>query len=78
MKALSLKLKDEISDDVERIIKTIHVSRNAYINQAVQFYNTLNKREALREKLRKESSIASATSLEVLREMEELDEHSVK
>lgn len=74
MKVLSLKLKDEVFSEVERLIEKIHVSRNAYINQALAFYNKVNKRRLLRKQLEKESMAVQASSLEVLREMEKLDD----
>jgi predicted transcriptional regulator len=74
MKVLSLKLKDEVFSEAEKLIEKIHVSRNAYINQALAFYNKVNKRRLLRNQLEKESRAARAVSLEVLREMEKLDD----
>lgn len=74
MKVLSLKLKDEVFSEAEKLIEKIHVSRNAYINQALTFYNKVNKRRLLRKQLEKESRETRAVSLEVLREMEKLDD----
>lgn len=74
MKILSLKLKDDVFNEAEKVIGKIHISRNAYINQALTFYNKVNKRKLLRKQLEKESNITQAVSLEVLREMEKLDD----
>ena len=74
MKTLSLKLKEDIFNEVENVIKKIHLSRNAYINEAVSFYNKLNRRKFLRKKLKEESYAVKATSLEILHEMEQLDD----
>lgn len=74
MKVLSLKLKDDVFSEAEKLIEKIHVSRNAYINQALAFYNKVNKRRLLRKQLEKESRETRAVSLEVLREMEKLDD----
>ncbi len=74
MKILSLKLKEDIFDEVENVIKKIHLSRNAYINEALSFYNKLNRRKILRKRLKEESYAVKATSLDVLREMEQLDD----
>lgn len=76
MKVLSLKLKDDVFSEAEKVIERIHVSRNAYINQALAFYNKVNKRRLLRKQLEKESRETRAVSLEVLREMEKLDDDS--
>ena len=74
MKILSLKLRDDIFEDAEQMVHKIHVSRNAYINQALDFYNQINRRKLLRKKLAKESKLTRAVSLEVLGEMEMLDD----
>lgn len=76
MKVLSLKLKDDVFSEAEKLIERIHVSRNAYINQALAFYNKVNKRRLLRKQLEKESRETRAVSLEVLQEMEKLDDDS--
>lgn len=72
MKILSLKLKDDVFSEAEALIKKIHVSRNAYINKALSFYNKVNKRKLLRKQLENESKLVQGISLEVLSEMEKL------
>jgi hypothetical protein len=74
MKTLSLKLKEDIFNEAEEMIKKIHISRNAYINEALSFYNKVNRRKLMREKLHRESGVVRATSLEILSEMEHLDD----
>ena len=74
MKVLSLKLKEDVFEGVENVVRKIRVSRNAYINEALAFYNKLNKRKLLRKKLTKESKAVQATSLEVLHEMEMIED----
>ena len=74
MKTLSLKLKDDIFTEAEKMVYKIHVSRNAYINHAVEFYNKLNKRRMLRKVLQEESKALRADSLDVLKEMEALED----
>ena len=51
MKVLSLKLQEDIFQEAEKVIRAIHLSRNAYINKALHFYNQLNRRKLLRKKL---------------------------
>lgn len=75
MKILSLKLREEIFNDVERVVKNCKISRNAYINEALQFYNKLNQRKAMKQKLHKESRAVSESSLRVLKEFERFEEH---
>ena len=74
MKLLSLKVREEIFTEVEEILKKVHLSRNAYINNALLFYNQLNRRKALRDQLLRESKVAREVSLEVLSEFEKLED----
>jgi len=73
-KAISLKLKDEVYNEVEEIIHRIHVPRNAYINQALSFYNNLNKKKLLKKQLQYESSLVKQNSLEILEEFEKFQD----
>ncbi len=36
---LSLKLKEEVFSEAEKTVEKLDMSRNAYINDAVDFYN---------------------------------------
>ena len=45
-KALSLKVRDEIFQELERIIREAKVPRNTYINNAIDFYNKINRRKS--------------------------------
>lgn len=74
MKVLSLKLKDEVFSESEKMIHKVHISRNAYINKALAFYNRINKRKLLREQLKQESHATRSLSMEVLKEMEKIDD----
>ena len=73
-KTLSLKLQDEIFSETETIVDKIHIPRNAYINQALLFFNKLNKRRLLKSKLQKESKLVADESLIVLKEFEKFEE----
>lgn len=72
MKNLSLKLEDDIFQETEHIISKVKKNRNRYINEAVEFYNRLNKRRLLSEQLGKESKIVEQDPMEVLAEFEKL------
>ncbi len=73
-KTLSLKLKDEIFSETEDIIGSIHKPRNAYINEALSFYNKFIRRKILKGRLKKESRMVSASSLKALHELELLED----
>jgi metal-responsive CopG/Arc/MetJ family transcriptional regulator len=74
MKILSLKLNEDILQETDRVVKNIHMSRNAYINHAVNLYNHLNRRRFLKNKLALESKATAQGSLEVLSEMEKIED----
>jgi hypothetical protein len=71
---LSLKLKDEVFKEAEKTVKKLDTSRNAYINDAVDFYNHMMRRKLLKEQIVRESAAVYNTSLEVLKEFENLDD----
>jgi hypothetical protein len=76
MKNLSLKLDDEVFNETENISGKLHVNRNRYINNAVSFYNKLQKRKLLAGKLAAESKLVQKESMLVLAEFEKLDDES--
>ncbi|MBI4744607.1 MAG: hypothetical protein HY776_07315 [Actinobacteria bacterium] len=73
-KVLSLKLKEEIFKETEKIRKSIKIPRNAYINNALDFYNKIHNRNILKKKLQQESKLVTNESLAVLEEFESLIE----
>jgi predicted transcriptional regulator len=76
MKTLSLKLDDRVFEDTEEVTGYLKKSRNRYINEALEFYNKVKKRDILAEQLAKESSLVAGDSMEVLNEFEGIeDEH---
>ncbi len=72
MKNLSLKMDDTVFNETERITTKISKNRNRYINEAVQFYNLLQKRKIISSQLQKESKIVREESMKVLAEFETL------
>ncbi|MFA5815966.1 MAG: hypothetical protein WC865_10140 [Bacteroidales bacterium] len=74
MKILSLKLDEEIFTDMENILEQKDQSRNRYINEAVEYYNRMNRRRILTKQLAVESRLVAADSLEVLSEFENLED----
>jgi hypothetical protein len=73
-KPLSLKIKDDIFKEVEEIIHQTNIPRNAYINQALSFYNKLTKRKLIKKQLQYESNLVNHNSLEVLEEFEKFED----
>ena len=73
MKTVSLKIDDSIFGETEKILSKIKKPRNRYINDAIDFYNRIQKRAILEKKLKKESDLVKADSMEVLKDFEEID-----
>ena len=76
MKTLSLKLDDNIFNETENLLTKVKKSRNRYINEAVDYYNRINKRNLIARRLAKESRIVKKESLMVLSEFEALKDEN--
>lgn len=70
MKNLSLKMDDAVFEETEKLLIKVKKNRNRYINDAVAFYNVLQKRRQLSKQLQKESKLVQAESMKVLEELE--------
>ena len=73
MKTISLKIDDAIFLDTETILNSIKKPRNRYINEALEFYNTINKKRLLAKKIQLESILVSQNSLKVLSDFEDFE-----
>lgn len=74
MQHLSLKLDEVIFKETERLLKKFKIPRNRYINEALDFYNRLQRRKLLAKQLEKESKLVSKESLNVLSDFELLED----
>lgn len=73
MKNVSLKIDDPIFRETEKILSKIKKPRNRYINEALDYYNRLQRRLILEKKLKKESELVKNDSMSVLKDFEEID-----
>jgi len=73
MKTVSLKIDDSIFGETEKILSKIKKPRNRYINDAIEYYNRIQKRALLEKQLKKESDLVKADSMDVLKDFEEID-----
>ncbi len=73
MKTISLKLEDTIFEETCKVVDHIHISRNRYINEALEYYNTIQSRKLLEARLEQESKLVSHESMKVLHEFEAID-----
>ncbi|MBN1187254.1 MAG: hypothetical protein JXB49_33555 [Bacteroidales bacterium] len=73
MKTVSLKIDDSVFGETEKILSRIKVPRNRYINEAIDYYNRIKKRQIIEHKLKKESELVKKESLSVLMDFEKID-----
>lgn len=73
MKTVSLKIDDSIFGETEKILSQIRRSRNRYINEAIEYYNRLQKRTLLEKRLKSESDLVKKDSMTVLKDFEEIE-----
>jgi metal-responsive CopG/Arc/MetJ family transcriptional regulator len=78
MKTLSLKLDEHIFQETEELLQKINKPRNRYINDALDFYNKLQKRKHLKAVLQMESALVKEESMNVLLAFELLSDDSKK
>lgn len=73
MKSVSLKIEDKIFTETEKVLSDMKISRNRYINEAIEHYNQVNQRKLLESRLRQESKIVKKDSMSVLGDFEAID-----
>ena len=73
MKTVSLKIDDSIFGETEKILARIKKPRNRYINEALDFYNKMQRKQMLEKKLKKESALVKEDSMAVLSDFEDID-----
>ncbi len=74
MKPISLKVDEATLAEAEQYVKLRGISRNQYINEAIQSYNKVCRRKKLAEEFAKASKLVSENSMEVLQDLENLEE----
>jgi hypothetical protein len=74
MKSISLKVNEPVFQEMEKILENVQVSRNKYINEAIEYYNALQDRLLLEIQLLQESSLVSEDSMAVLHEFEAIED----
>jgi len=75
MKTLSLKLDEMVYEETEKLLEKIKKPRNRYINEALQYYNQIQKKKIISEQLIIESKLVSDESINVLNEFEKLEDY---
>lgn len=73
MKIVSLKIDDSIFRETEKILTSISIPRNRYINEAIEYYNKVQKKEILAKRLEFESGLVKKDSMTILKDFEKID-----
>ena len=73
MKTVSLKIDDSIFVETEKILSRISMPRNRYINEAIEYYNKVQKRDLLEKKLKIESALVKEDSMNIIKDFEMID-----
>jgi predicted transcriptional regulator len=73
MKTVSLKIDDSIFGETEKILASIKKPRNRYINEAIDLYNKIQRKQILEKKLKKESGLVKEDSMLTLKDFEDID-----
>lgn len=76
MKTLSLRLNDSVFQETEKVVAIVHKPRNKYINEALEYYNKIQKQTILAKRLEKESKLVKSESMLVLSEFEALHDYN--
>ncbi|MEY3844133.1 MAG: hypothetical protein RL293_555 [Bacteroidota bacterium] len=75
MKTLSLKLDNGVFEETELLLSKIQKTRNRYINEALDYYNQIQKRKLIEQLLITDSNLVSDESMKVLHEFENFDDY---
>ena len=73
MKTVSLKIDDPIFEETENVLSQIKISRNRYINEALEYYNKLQRRQILEKRLKSDSDLVKNDSIKILKDFERID-----
>lgn len=73
MKIVSLKIDDSIFGETEKILSRINIPRNRYINEAIEYYNKIQKRQILEKRLKIESELVQKDSMDILKDFEKIN-----
>ena len=65
MKTVSLKIDDSIFGETENILSRIKIPRNRYINEALEYYNKLQRRQILEKRLKSDSDLVKNDSIKI-------------
>ena len=69
-------MDEKVFHETERILIKVRKNRNRYINEAVAFYNALQKRRIISNQLKMESKLVRDESMKILQEFENVSDEA--
>lgn len=73
MKSVFFNLDEGIFSETEQILSGLKITRNKYINDALDFYNKYQRKKMMESRVIIESELVRKESLSVLKEFEDLE-----
>ncbi|MBK8956382.1 MAG: hypothetical protein IPM34_12640 [Saprospiraceae bacterium] len=74
MKTISLKIDDTVFVETDKILDKIKIPRNRYINLALAYYNSIQRKSILEEQLLIDSKLVRKESMNVLNDFEQIED----
>ncbi len=73
-KLISLKVDEKLLEELQMLAKQVGTSRNKYINEAINTYNKIQRKEQIRIALQKASMLVREENMRILEEFEALED----
>ena len=73
MKTISLKLQEEVLEEIDAIAVQLSKPRNRYITEALDLFNKIQKRRLIAAKLKQESGLVQLDNMDILKDFEALE-----
>ena len=73
MKTINVNIDNENFTEMGEILAKVKKTRNRYINEALAYYNRLQQRILLENKLQKESYLIREDSMNTLKDFEDIE-----
>jgi hypothetical protein len=70
MRKLYFEIEDSVLKEMKSMLSKLRKPESSYINEAIQFYHYVQKRELLSKQLTKESKLVREESIKILADVE--------
>lgn len=73
MKTIVAKIDNSIFEETEKILSNLNIPQNRYINEAIDYFNKVQKRQLLEKRLTIKSKLVQKESIAVLNQFANID-----